>query len=199
MAKPEALRTREFHGITTVVAASAPGARGAERRDPAQASWRRRRGREISVSYVRPGEGIGGRLAHILSARSPGARPAPSRSFSPDWQDRGAPLDTAVAEAQFHFLTEDGIPSRPSSGLLPKSCTTTATTSSAWATCAAGWPSRRRPLGVEIYPGFAAAEVLFHEDGSDQGASHRRHGHRARTAEKTPTTRRGWSCTPSTP
>ena len=37
------------------------------------------------------------------------------------------------------------------------------------ATSAAGWPSRRRRLGVEIYPGFACSEVLYREDGSVKG------------------------------
>ncbi len=36
---------------------------------------------------------------------------------------------------------------------------------------AAGWPRKAEALGVEIYPGFAAAEVLYDEDGAVIGVA----------------------------
>ena len=52
-------------------------------------------------------------------------------------------------------------------------------------------------LGVEIYPGFAAAEVLYHEDGSVKGVATGAMGLDA-TASRRPTSSPAWSCTPST-
>ena len=50
-------------------------------------------------------------------------------------------------------------------------------------------------LGVEIYPGFAAAEVLYDEDGARQGRRHRRHGHRQGRPADRQLTRPASSCT----
>ncbi len=48
----------------------------------------------------------------------------------------------------------------------------------AWATSVAGWPSKAEELGVEIYPGFAATEVLYNDERCGHRGRHRRHGHR---------------------
>ena len=53
-------------------------------------------------------------------------------------------------------------------------------------------------LGVEIYPGFAAAEVLYNEDGSVKGVATGDMGW-PRTARTRTATRPAWNCTPSTP
>jgi flavin-dependent dehydrogenase len=54
-------------------------------------------------------------------------------------------------------------------------------------------------LGVEIYPGFAAAEVLYNDDRRGGRRRHRRHGHRTAKASRPTPRRRAWSCAPATP
>ena len=53
-------------------------------------------------------------------------------------------------------------------------------------------------LGVEIFPGFPAAEILFNDDGSVKGVATGDMGV-ARDGTHGPTTSRAWSCTPATP
>ena len=86
----------------------------------------------------------------------------------PDWRERGAPLVTPAAEDRFLMLTASRAPGacRPR-----RRCEITATTSSASAISAAGWRPQAEALGVEIYPGFAAAEVLYDEAGRVRGVA----------------------------
>jgi electron-transferring-flavoprotein dehydrogenase len=88
----------------------------------------------------------------------------------PDWQAQGAPLDTAVTRDRFAFLT-----STASSTCPPCCCRdalrTTATTSSAWAMLCRWLGAQAEALGVEVYPGFAGAEVLYDEKGAVRGVA----------------------------
>jgi electron-transferring-flavoprotein dehydrogenase len=60
------------------------------------------------------------------------------------------------------------------------------------------WLARKaEALGVEIYPGFAAAEVLYDDDGAVR-RRHRRHGHRRDGEPKDRTSRAAWSCAANT-
>jgi len=119
-------------------------------------------GREVSVCLLEKGSEIG---AHILSGAVIETR-ALAELF-PDWQERGAPLNTPAGEDRFMFLTESGsfkLPTPPQMAnhgnyivSLGNFCR---------------WLGEQADaLGVEIYPGFAAAEVLYHEDGSVRGVA----------------------------
>lgn len=119
-------------------------------------------GREVSVCLLEKGSEIG---AHILSGAVIETR-ALAELF-PDWQERGAPLNTPAGEDRFLFLTEGGsfrLPTPPQMAnhgnyivSLGNFCR---------------WLGEQaEALGVEIYPGFAAAEVLYHEDGSVKGVA----------------------------
>ncbi|EDW47179.1 electron transfer flavoprotein-ubiquinone oxidoreductase, mitochondrial [Drosophila sechellia] len=117
---------------------------------------------EIRVCVVEKAAEVGG---HILSGAV--IDPISLNELIPDWQEQGAPLNTPVTKDTFSFLTGSGRISIP---------------------VFKGWPmdnhgnyvvrlghlvkwlgDQAEALGVEIYPGCAASEVLFHEDGSVKG------------------------------
>ena len=108
-------------------------------------------GQEISVCVVEKGSEVG---AHILSGAI--FEPRALNELFPNWKELEAPLNTPVKRDDIYVLKNDdrqlGQGARLSS--CPRPCTTTATTSSPWATCAAGWPSRPKNLGVESLPGL---------------------------------------------
>ncbi len=118
--------------------------------------------RELGVCVVEKGSEVG---AHILSGAV--FEPRALNELLPDWRERGAPLVTPAAEDRFLFLTE----SRACACRPRRRCAITAITSSASAICAAGWRHRPRRSGVEIYPGFAAAEVLYDDDRKVRGVA----------------------------
>ncbi|MDO5640232.1 MAG: electron transfer flavoprotein-ubiquinone oxidoreductase [Neisseria sp.] len=117
-------------------------------------------GRETSVCVVEKGSEVG---AHILSGAV--IDPKSLSELLPDWQEQGAPLSRSATEDHVLFLTEKKgykLPTPPSFqnhgnyiislGQLTR------------------WLAEQAEnLGVEIYPGFAAAEVLYHADGSVKG------------------------------
>jgi len=117
-------------------------------------------GREISVCVVEKGSEVG---AHILAGAV--IDPKALNELLPDWRENGAPLDCPVSEDKVLFLTKQRafkLPVTPcfqnhgnyviSLGLLTR------------------WLAEQAEnLGVEIYPGFAAAEILYHADGSVKG------------------------------
>jgi electron-transferring-flavoprotein dehydrogenase len=122
-------------------------------------------GREVSVCVLEKGSEAG---AHILSGAI--MDPKALTELFPDWKERGAPLKQAVTTDEFLFLDETGARQRRT-GCCPSASTTRATTSSAWVRWCAGWRSRPKPLGVEIFAGFAAAEVLYDDAGAVKGVA----------------------------
>ena len=122
------------------------------------------RGHDLSVCVVEKGSEVG---AHILSGAV--LEPRALEELFPDWRDREAPLNTPVSEERFLFLTEGGGFSWPN-GLLPPSLRNHGNYIISLGNCLPLAGRRgREALGVEVFPGFAAAEVLFHEDGSVEG------------------------------
>jgi electron-transferring-flavoprotein dehydrogenase len=119
-------------------------------------------GREISVCLLEKGSEIG---AHILSGAVIETR-ALAELF-PDWQERGAPLNTPAAEDRFLFLTEGGSFKLPT----PPQMANHGNYIVSLGNFCRWLGEQAEALGVEIYPGFAAAEVLYHEDGSVKGVA----------------------------
>src|SRR6185312_9624328 len=119
-------------------------------------------GHEVSVCIVEKGSEVG---AHILSGAV--LEPRALNELIPDWQAKGAPLNTPAQDDRFLFLTKGGalrLPTPPQMHnhgnyivSLGNVCRWLATQAEA--------------LGVEIYPGFAAAEVLYGEDGRVAGVA----------------------------
>ena len=116
--------------------------------------------REISVCVLEKGSEIG---AHILSGAV--MEPRAMNELFPDWKERGAPLNTPVTADEFLFLTETKsfrLPTPPQMNnhgnyiiSLGNVCRWLA--------------EQAEAMGVEIYPGFAAAEVLYDAEGQVRG------------------------------
>jgi electron-transferring-flavoprotein dehydrogenase len=118
--------------------------------------------REISVCVIEKGSEVG---AHLMSGAV--LEPRALAELFPDWQTLGAPLSVPVTADRFLFLTQNKafrLPTPPpmknhgnyviSLGALAKWLATQAET-----------------LGVEIYPGFAGAEILYDDQGRVAGVA----------------------------
>lgn len=120
-------------------------------------------GHEISVCVLEKGAQIG---AHILSGAV--LDPIALDELLPDWRQRGAPVTTAVSEDHFLMLTDTG-GSRIPDTLVPPLMRNQGNYVISLGNLCAWLAEQAEALGVEIYPGFAAAEALFHDDGSVKG------------------------------
>jgi electron-transferring-flavoprotein dehydrogenase len=120
------------------------------------------KGREISVCLLEKGAEIG---AHILSGAV--LEPRALAELFADWKERGAPLNTPTTEDRVLFLTESKAHKLPIPPFLHNDGNYVVSLGNV-----CRWLGQQaEALGVEIYPGFAAAEVLYHEDGSVKGVA----------------------------
>jgi electron-transferring-flavoprotein dehydrogenase len=88
----------------------------------------------------------------------------------PDWKEKGAPIETQVTDDQFLYLSKTGSFRFPNFALPPLMNNHGNYIVSLGDVCR--WlATQAEALGVEIYPGFAAAEVLYNEDGSVKGVA----------------------------
>ena len=122
-------------------------------------------GREVSVCVLEKGAEVG---AHILSGAV--IDPKGLSELVPDWQAQGAPLDTPVTEDRFLVLTTDRSFRIPNA-LLPRLMGNHGSYIASLGDVCRWLGTRAEALGVEIYPGFAAAEVLFNERGAVAGVA----------------------------
>ena len=121
--------------------------------------------REVSVCLLEKGSEIG---AHILSGAV--IDPKGLSELIPDWQAQGAPLDTPVTEDRFMVLTADKAYRIPNA-LLPRLMDNHGNYIASLGNVCRWLGTQAEALGVEIYPGFAAAEVLFDEGGAVAGVA----------------------------
>ncbi len=123
------------------------------------------RGSEISVVVLEKGSEPG---AHILSGAimDPGAL----TELLPDWKELGAPLDQPVTEDSFLFLTRDGATKTPPA-LLPECFHNKGNYVISLGSVTRWLAQQAEALGVEIFPGFAAAEVLYNDAGAVKGVA----------------------------
>ncbi len=122
-------------------------------------------GREIGVCVLEKGSEIG---AHILSGAV--MDPIAIDELMPDWKDKGAPLNTPVTEDRFLFLTETGSRKTPNA-LLPACFRNHGNYIVSLSNFTRWLGAQAESMGVEIYPGFAAAEILFDEKGAVKGVA----------------------------
>jgi len=119
-------------------------------------------GREISVCLLEKGSEVG---AHIMSGAI--VEPRALNELIPDWKEKGAPLHTAAVEDRFLYLTETESVHLPTPPQMHNEGNYIVSLGSL-----CRWLGQQaEELGVEIYPGFAAAEVLYHADGSVKGVA----------------------------
>jgi electron-transferring-flavoprotein dehydrogenase len=88
----------------------------------------------------------------------------------PDWKEKGAPLDVEVTEDRFLFLSESGAKSVPN-WALPDNFKNHGNYVVSLANVTRWLGQQAEALGVEIFPGFPAAEILYNEDGSVKGVA----------------------------
>ncbi len=119
-------------------------------------------GRELSVCVLEKGSEVG---AHILSGAV--MEPRALNELFPDWQKRGAPLHTAVTEDRFLFLTTRGKWALPTPPAMRNHGNYIVSLGEFCKWLAA----QAEALGVEIYPGFAAAEILYGAQGEVVGVA----------------------------
>lgn len=122
-------------------------------------------GKEVSVVVLEKGSEPG---AHILSGAI--MDPIALSELIPDWKEKGAPLNQPVTEDTFLFLGENG-GKRVPNFLLPPNFGNHGNYIVSLANVTRWLAQQAEALGVEIFPGFPAAEVLYNEDGSVKGVA----------------------------
>jgi len=122
-------------------------------------------GKEISVCVLEKASAVGD---HLLSGAVIETRALDE--LIPDWAEKDAPLKTAATKEKFLFLTEKKAVPLPVPPQMkpPKGKKNYIISLSEFGRWLA---EQAEALGVEIYPGFAASEVLYHADGSVKGVA----------------------------
>ncbi|WP_420874440.1 electron transfer flavoprotein-ubiquinone oxidoreductase [Burkholderia arboris] len=123
------------------------------------------KGTEIGVCVLEKGSEIG---AHILSGAV--MDPRAINELFPDWKERGAPLDVEVAEDRFLFLSEKSAVTTPN-WALPANFQNHGNYVISLGNVTRWLGAQAEALGVEIFPGFPAAEILYNDDGSVKGVA----------------------------
>ncbi len=121
---------------------------------------------EISVVVLEKGSEVG---AHILSGAI--LEPRAMEELFPDWKARGAPLNTAVTGDEMHFYTGEDKSIKVPNFMIPKPMHNDGNYIVSLGNVTRWLGEQAEALGVEIFPGFAAAEILYNEDGSVRGVA----------------------------
>ena len=119
-------------------------------------------GHDVSVCVLEKGSEVG---AHILSGAV--LEPRALDELLPDWSERGAPLNTPATEDRFLFLTEKRAFRLPPPPQMRNHGNYIISLGNLCRWLAA----QAEELGVEIYPGFAAAEVRYDDNGAVRGVA----------------------------
>jgi electron-transferring-flavoprotein dehydrogenase len=122
-------------------------------------------GLELSVCVLEKGSEVG---AHILSGAI--MDPRALNELIPNWQELGAPLETPVSKDQFTFLTETGSLTVPHL-FLPECFSNQGNYILSLSNFTRWLGTQAENLGVEIFPGFAAAEILYNAQGAVCGVA----------------------------
>ncbi|MFP5357819.1 MAG: electron transfer flavoprotein-ubiquinone oxidoreductase [Gammaproteobacteria bacterium] len=121
-------------------------------------------GKELAVCLVEKGSEIG---AHILSGAV--FEPRALNELFPDWKQRGAPLNTPVTRDDVYLLTGAEKGTRLPNAFVPRTMHNDGNYILSLGKLCRWLGEQAEALGVEIYPGFAAQEVLIDEQGVVRG------------------------------
>ena len=121
-------------------------------------------GQEITVCVVEKGSEVG---AHILSGAV--LEPRALLELFPEAKEQGAPLNTKVKEDHMFFYTGKESAIKVPNFLIPKPMHNEGNYIVSMGNVCRWMAEQAEALGVEVYPGFAASEVLYNEDGSVKG------------------------------
>ncbi|MCW9052152.1 MAG: electron transfer flavoprotein-ubiquinone oxidoreductase [Motiliproteus sp.] len=119
---------------------------------------------ELMVCVVEKGSEVG---AHTLSGAV--LEPRALNELFPDWKDRGAPLHTPVSQDEIYLFTGPEDAKKIPNGLVPKTMHNDGNFVVSVGNLCRWLAEQAETLGVEIFPGFAAAEILFDADGAVKG------------------------------
>ncbi len=161
MTGPQAIE-REAMEYDVVVVGGGPAGLAAAIRIKQRAA---ERGAECSVCVLEKGSEIG---AHILSGAV--MDPIALAELFPNWKELGAPLTTPVSEDRFYILTETKAIYNPH-WLLPACFINDGYYVVSLGNVVRWLGQQAEALGVEIFPGFAAAEVLYDDKGAVRGVA----------------------------
>ncbi|MDR5898016.1 electron transfer flavoprotein-ubiquinone oxidoreductase [Halomonas vilamensis] len=118
---------------------------------------------ELSVCVVEKGSEVG---AHILSGAV--FEPRALQELFPDWEERGAPLNTPATRDEVYLLKDAKKAQKLPNALVPKSMHNTGGDATRYVISAGNlsrWLAEQaESLGVEIFPGFAAQEVIIEDE-----------------------------------
>jgi electron-transferring-flavoprotein dehydrogenase len=118
--------------------------------------------RELSVCILEKGSEVG---AHILSGAVIETRAL--NELIPDWKEKGAPLNVLVKSDKFQYLTRSGSISMPT----PPQMHNEGNYIISLGNFCRWLAEQAEELGVEIFPGFAAAEILYDDSGAVRGVA----------------------------
>ncbi|MBL4815221.1 MAG: NAD(P)/FAD-dependent oxidoreductase, partial [Shewanella sp.] len=121
-------------------------------------------GNELTVCVVEKGSEVG---AHILSGAV--FEPKVLGELFSDWKEKGAPLHTQVTDDEIYMLSSDQNARLMPNALVPKTMHNDGNYIISVGNLSRWLAERAEELGVEIFPGFPASELLFNEDSSVKG------------------------------
>jgi electron-transferring-flavoprotein dehydrogenase len=116
-------------------------------------------GTELSICVVEKGSEIG---AHIISGAVFESRPLDE--LFPDWRDRGAPVSIPVRHDEFHYLLSDTRALQVPGFLVPRFARNKGNFIISLGDLCRWLGEQAEAMGVNVFPGFAAAEVLYDGD-----------------------------------
>mgnify|MGYP003385751188 CR=1 FL=1 len=119
---------------------------------------------EISVCVIEKGSEVG---AHILSGAV--FEPRALDELFPDWKEKGAPLNTPVVADDIYLLQSASMGIKVPNVFVPKTMHNEGNYIISLGNLCRWMGEQAEALGVEIFPGFAAAEIVYNEDGSVKG------------------------------
>jgi electron-transferring-flavoprotein dehydrogenase len=122
-------------------------------------------GSELSVVVLEKGSEVG---AHILSGAV--IDPIGLNALFPDWKAKGAPVETPVSEDRFYYLGPAGALRIPNF-IMPPLMSNHGNYIVSLGNLCRWLGEQAAEMGVEVYPGFAAAEVLYDEKGAVTGVA----------------------------
>ncbi len=155
--------TRESMQFDVVVVGAGPAGLSCACRLMQQA---KQAGRELSVAVLEKGSEVG---AHTLSGAL--VDPIALAELFPDWREQGAPLHTAVARDEVHLLTGAKKNIRMPGWLVAPSMRNHGNYIVSLGKVVRWLGERAEELGCDVFPGFAASEILYAEDGRVMGVA----------------------------
>ena len=155
--------TRESMSFDVVIVGAGPAGLSAACRLMQQSAEGER---ELSVCVVEKGSEVG---AHILSGAV--IEPRALNELFPDWSSQGAPLSVEVTEDRFYLFGNEDSAQKIPNWLLPNTLHNTGNYIISLGNLCRWLAEQAEALGVEIFTGFSANEILYSEDGSVRGVA----------------------------